>query len=1388
LGRGTNETIWDAGMYVPPSTLGDWAWYDANTNGIQDAGESGATNVVIRLYDGSTNLVATTNTDSAGYYAFYGLVPGPYFLEVVPPPDYTLTQPDQGGSDTNDSDFAKDSQRTPVFDLPPGTNYLMWDAGFIPAMPGLKITKTSDWAGPDCWGAGDTITYTITVENTGIVGHAITTVTDPEPQGVTYVTNSTWVVAPTEGVTNTVRDEFNAVAYTNNDGTVDWAGDWVENDPYGAAGPVGDYVGVTGGRLFLHYAYVDDESAQRSADLTGSSSAAFGFEWETVGLDAGETISILVSTNSGGTFVTLDTLGGTASGSTNYDVSAYISADTTVRFVNQSQNWESGEYAYFDNVQIEFSSTDAGITTNAGGPPPTLAEGYTLKTGETMTITFEVTVDSPPDVTAITNTATVTSETQPPISASVTDCVVYADLAVTKTVSDPNPSETQSIEYQVIVTNNGPNDTTGVELTDVLPEGVQYHSHSNGVYNEITGIWSIGALAVGGTTTLYVNVTVDEGLGGATVTNWGCITHSDLYDPVETNNQDDAEFTPQYTFVLLSRFRAFAEDGAVVVEWETAAELGTIGFRVYREGTDGTWSTVHEGLLPSTLRPEGGTYRLVDRSAVIGGTHRYQLEEVEARGRSCLYGPFEVAVEGQGGGASRDVSAARKAGRGRSEPFARTGKTMGSDKAARVAERKDARDRWWDLRKRMKGNLAKVTVTEEGVYYVGAEALAEVLDMPLDTVKKMLQVRRMVLSNRGEDAAYVIAAGGEGLYFYGEKLDSIYTDRNVYWLGYGRGKPHETAEGHWPAAAPGGVFQDTIHVEENHLSVTAVVDDPEEDFWMWGYVFGGAPGSDTHAMDVVLPDAAATGSASVVVKLQGGSRSGVSPEHHVRVRVNGIEAGEATWTGTAACRFEAALDASLLVEGTNRVEVQALLGEGVPYSVVYVDCADIRYPRHYRARGGALKVRGDGNAVITVGGFGSGDISVVEVTQPHALGMMRGASVEADGTGGQWRVSFAAEAPEREYVAFEAPGLKTPESIVAAVRTKLAQSGNQGEYTIITTPELVEAAEVLADYRAGQGYKTEVVDLESIYDVFNYGIESPQAIRDFLYFAYYFWVQPPQYVVLAGEGTFDYKDHLGYADNLVPVKMMPTPYGLLESDSWYGDIAGDDGVPEIPVGRLPVMTSAELEAMAAKMEAYESGGGDWAKTLLMVADDPDDAGDFPGDSDDLGMLVPGGYVKDRIYLSERTLENARAALLGGLDSGALLVSYIGHGAMDRLAAEGLLTTADVSALDNGERLPVVLGMTCLAGRFGVPGFDCLAEELLLKPDGGAVAVWSPTGLSMNTLAKRLAEGFFLSRFTDGETVLGNISQSAFEDYGMGADPVYMLYIYNLLGDPALRVK
>jgi hypothetical protein len=278
-------------------------------------------------------------------------------------------------------------------------------------------------------------------------------------------------------------------------------------------------------------------------------------------------------------------------------------------------------------------------------------------------------------------------------------------------------------------------------------------------------------------------------------------------------------------------------------------------------------------------------------------------------------------------------------------------------------------------------------------------------------------------------------------------------------------------------------------------------------------------------------------------------------------------------------------------------------------------------------------------------------------------------------------------------------------------------------------------------------------------------------------------------VVLAGAGTLDYKNHYGLGGNLVPPLMVGTADGLYASDNRFGDVDGD-GWPEIALGRIPVATASELEGYVSKLEAHEASGTSLATDgLLLVADnDPWSRASFDRHSESMAAVVPGTIPTERIYLTNENPSAARTKLLGRLRSGVALLNYVGHGGLDRFADEMLLHTSDVPRLQNGSKLPVVTAFSCTINRFELAGLQSLGEALTIEPTGGAAAVWAPSGLSLDFDAWRLGNDFFRSVFLEGEPTLGEAILRGFTAYRDAGGDALLPRIYNLMGDPALRLK
>jgi serine protease AprX len=164
--------------------------------------------------------------------------------------------------------------------------------------------------------------------------------------------------SPSVPVATSVEDLFNTVSYDNNDGSLPWAGDWIEDDVAGAGPSLGN-VDIYDGQLRLNDQPNTDTapSAAREVDLTGATSASFNFDFNTTaGVDTSDRIAIEVSSDSGVNYTALeliDNIVGVSSGARSYDITPYISADTVIRFRVDNLYGGSDEYFSVDNVQID---------------------------------------------------------------------------------------------------------------------------------------------------------------------------------------------------------------------------------------------------------------------------------------------------------------------------------------------------------------------------------------------------------------------------------------------------------------------------------------------------------------------------------------------------------------------------------------------------------------------------------------------------------------------------------------------------------------------------------------------------------------------------------------------------------------------------------------------------------------------------------------------------------------------------------------------------------------------------------------------------------------------------------------------------------------------------
>ncbi len=443
------------------------------------------------------------------------------------------------------------------------------------------------------------------------------------------------------------------------------------------------------------------------------------------------------------------------------------------------------------------------------------------------------------------------------------------------------------------------------------------------------------------------------------------------------------------------------------------------------------------------------------------------------------------------------------------------------------------------------------------------------------------------------------------------------------------------------------------------------------------------------------------------------------------------------------------------------------------------------------------------------GGYALYDVS--DPLQPVRLAVPQGNPLEFE------------DGPDARHYLLSGPGtLHSPEVAPHAPVTLFAAPA-AAEALYIAPAPFHDALQPLVALRQRQGYSTLVVAVQDIYDTWSYGQVDPSAIRAFLRHAVATWQTPPLAVTLVGDGSYDPRNYQHEDATLIP------PY-LAVVDPWLGETACDscyarldsddvldDPLPDVWIGRLPVNTAAELATVVAKITAYESDTSTaaWQSRMLAIADNyrdsggrTDGAGDFAAFADTSTALQPSAVSIERLYYDpspshttapwrEPDAGAARLRTLALLRQGAGLVNYAGHSFYWQWAVTDetterpyLMAVTDIETLTNGERLPVVLQMTCLTGGFHQhpAGFEkVIDEQLLLHDGGGAVAAWGSTGLGVAYGHDRLQAGFYRRLWQDAPTVtapLGALTEAGYRElFTTGACCQESLQTYVLTGDP-----
>lgn len=397
-----------------------------------------------------------------------------------------------------------------------------------------------------------------------------------------------------------------------------------------------------------------------------------------------------------------------------------------------------------------------------------------------------------------------------------------------------------------------------------------------------------------------------------------------------------------------------------------------------------------------------------------------------------------------------------------------------------------------------------------------------------------------------------------------------------------------------------------------------------------------------------------------------------------------------------------------------------------------------------------------------------------------------------------------------EFIIFDDSDVNSP--LIESIENQNLHALQDIQMIIVTHEDFYsQALQLKSHHEMYDGLNVEVVTVDQVYNEFSSGMQDISAIRDFMKYLYDNATSDEnrlKYLLLFGCGSYDYKDVISENTNYVPTYQSQQSTRINESfcaDDFFGllnDSEGEHtGLIDIGIGRIPVATSTEAQAMVDKVIYYNTNPGamgPWRNNICLIGDD----GDFnthmnQAESHFVAMDTTLSCVFiDKIYMDAYTkypvgaygsYPDVKDEITDYFNNGALIINFTGHGGVGNWTHEDVLDFENIIVQNNIENLPFVIAATCYFNQFDDPEVSSEGKEFMLSPLSGGIAVFSATrnvysspsfGLN-NQLTKFIADNYMGNHRT-----LGDAIKEAKNASGSGINK----RMFTLLGDPAVTLK
>ncbi|MFZ4708147.1 MAG: type IX secretion system sortase PorU, partial [Bacteroidales bacterium] len=542
-------------------------------------------------------------------------------------------------------------------------------------------------------------------------------------------------------------------------------------------------------------------------------------------------------------------------------------------------------------------------------------------------------------------------------------------------------------------------------------------------------------------------------------------------------------------------------------------------------------------------------------------------------------------------------------------------------------------------------------------------------------------------------ASQGVFAPGDYILFYGtgpnsitynksarkfEHTLNIYSDYTYYFLNFNGGTAMRINDQSQPALTPtytSTSFTDGVFYEKDQLNFISSGKD-----WVGERMDPSSPVFELP--EFTFPNVATDKQSSIRYRVTARS-SGTT---NFTVSVNGIPIGSpscgAVSTYTSATER---VETKAFTASSEKVKV-AFQYNGAGSSLGYLDWVELNVPRELKFTGGQMAFADP--LSVTAGAVtefqlqaSTPNVVIWEVTNPvnvkHVVATLQGGISK-----------FVMQTDSlRQFMAWDNSSFLTAKFIEKVINQDLHGIAST-DLLIVANKDFVDQANRLAEHhRTHDGFKVTVVTNEQVYNEFSSGSPDISAIRDFARLLY----QKPEagnklrYLLLFGDGSYDYKDRVPFNTNRVltfQTKESLNSVYSYASDDFFGLLDANEGnnavgLIDIGIGRFPVNTAEQAKNAVDKCVFYatnsEASMGDWRNKLLFIADDGNSNTHFRQVEKQICPLIEKiapVYNVNKAYIDAykqvatpagQRCPDVNTTIGTNLENGILLLNYTGHG-------------------------------------------------------------------------------------------------------------------------------